>query len=161
TNHVRRGLELAKKYKLPREIRDFIAEHHGTNKMEYFFQKALEKKITDDEINESNFRYPGPRPGTKETGIVMLADAIEAASRALREPSASRIRGMVISIVQDRFKESELDECPLTLRDLTKIIESFEAYLLATFHGRVEYPDQEEKLTPVKEKKVKEKNVGA
>ncbi|HDP98837.1 MAG TPA: HDIG domain-containing protein [bacterium] len=161
TNHVRRGLELAKKYKLPREIRDFIAEHHGTNKMEYFFQKALEKKITEDEINESNFRYPGPKPGTKETGIVMLADAIEAASRALREPSASRIRGMVISIVQDRFKESELDECPLTLRDLTKIIESFETYLLATFHGRVEYPDQEEKLTPVKEKKVKEKNVGA
>ncbi len=151
SNHVRRGLELAKEYKLPREIRDFIAEHHGTSKMAYFYQKSLEQN-SDEEIEESNFRYPGPRPKSKETGIVMLADAVEATSRTLKDPSVSRIRGMVISIVQNRFQESELDECPLTLRDLTKITESFETVLLGTFHGRIEYPDQEEKLIPTKEK---------
>jgi len=159
TNHVRKGLEIAKEEKLPKEIRDFIAEHHGTNMMSYFYQKA-EEKVSVEEIDESNFRYPGPKPSTKETGIVMLADAIEAASRTLKEPSASRIRGMVKAIVQDRFKESELDECPLTLRELTKITDSFETVLLGTFHARIEYPDQDEKLTPLKEKKTKEKNIG-
>jgi len=157
-NHVKKGLEIAKKYKLPREIRDFIAEHHGTNLITFFYQKALEKS-DGEEINESNFRYPGPKPKTKETGIVMLADAIEAASRTLKDPSPSRIRGMVISIVQDRFKDSELDDCPLTLRELTKIIESFETVLLGTFHSRIEYPVQDEKLIPVKEKRIREKNV--
>ncbi len=157
-NHVKKGIEIAKKYKLSKEIRDFIAEHHGTNLITFFYQKALEKS-DGEEINESNFRYPGPKPKTKETGIVMLADAIEAASRTLKDPSQSRIRGMVISIVQDRFKESELDDCPLTLRELTKIIESFETVLLGTFHSRIEYPEQNEKLLPTKEKRFKEKNV--
>ena len=154
SNHVRTGLELAKEHKLPREIRDFIAEHHGTSKMEYFYQKALEMG-NEEEIAETNFRYPGPKPHTKETGIVMLADAVEATSRTLKDPSVSRIRGMVIAIVQKRFQESELDESPLTLRDLTKITESFETVLVSTFHSRVEYPDQEEKLIPGKEKKEK------
>jgi putative nucleotidyltransferase with HDIG domain len=157
-NHVKKGLELARKYKLPKQIRDFIAEHHGTNLIAFFYQKALEKS-DNEEINESSFRYPGPKPKTKETGIVMLADAIEAAARTLKDPSPSRIRGMVISIVQDRFRESELDDCPLTLRELTRIIESFETVLLGTFHSRIEYPDQDEKLLPIKEKRIKEKNV--
>lgn len=157
-NHVKKGIEIAKKQKLPKEIRDFISEHHGTNLITFFYQKALEKS-DGEEISESSFRYPGPKPKTKETGIVMLADAIEAASRTLKDPSPSRIRGMVISIVQDRFRESELDDCPLTLRELTKIIESFETVLLGTFHARIEYPDQDEKLIPVKEKRIKEKNV--
>ena len=126
--------------------------------MSYFYQKALEKS-NDEEIDKSNFRYPGPKPRTKETGIVMLADAIEAAARALKDPSASRIKGMVISIVHERFKEWELDYCPLKLQDLTKIIDSFQTVLLGTFHSRIEYPDQDEKLTPIKEKKVKKKNV--
>jgi putative nucleotidyltransferase with HDIG domain len=157
-NHVKKGLEIAKKYKVPIQIQDFIAEHHGTNLITFFYQKALEKS-DGDEIEESTFRYPGPRPKTKETGIVMLADAIEAAARTLKDPSPSRIRGLVISIVQDRFKDSELDDCPLTLRELTKIIESFESILLGTFHSRIEYPDQDEKLIPAKEKRVKEKSV--
>lgn len=157
-NHVKKGLELARKYKLPKQIRDFIAEHHGTNLITFFYQKALEKS-DNEEIDESSFRYPGPRPQTKETGLVMVADAIEAAARSLKDPSPSRIRGMVISIVQDRFRESELDDCPLTLKELTRIIESFEAVLLGTFHARIEYPDQDEKLIPTKEKRIKEKNV--
>ncbi len=156
-NHVKKGLEIARKYKLPEQIRAFIAEHHGTNLITFFYQKALEKNDGED-INESNFRYPGPKPETKETGIVMLADAIEAASRTLKEPSPSRIRGMVHSIVQERFRESELDDCPLTLRELTRINESFETVLLGTFHSRIEYPDQDERLTPTKEKRVKERN---
>lgn len=157
-NHVKKGQEIARKYKLPKEIRDFIAEHHGTNLISFFYQKALEKN-EGEEIDESIFRYPGPRPKSKETAIVMLADAVEAASRTLKDPSTSRLKGMVTAIVQERFRESELDECPLTLRDLTKIIDSFQTILLGTFHGRIEYPDQDEKLTPTKEKRIKEKNV--
>jgi putative nucleotidyltransferase with HDIG domain len=157
-NHVKKGQEIAKKYKIPEEIRDFIAEHHGTNLISFFYQKAVEKS-DGNEIDEAIFRYPGPRPKSKETAIVMLADAVEAASRSLKVPSTSRINGMVTAIVQERFKESELDECPLTLRDLTKITDSFQTSLLGTFHGRIEYPDQEEKLTPTKQKRVKEKNV--
>jgi len=157
TNHVKQGLEIAKEFKLPKEIRDFIEEHHGTNMMNYFYLKAMEKS-NNEEINESNFRYPGPKPRTKETGIVMLADAIEAAARALKDPSASRIKGMVISLVQERFSQSELDDCPLKLQDLTKIIDSFQAVLLGTFHTRIEYPDQEEKLLPPKESKARKKN---
>lgn len=157
-NHVKKGQEIARKYKIPKEIRDFIAEHHGTNLISFFYQKAVEKN-DGEEIDESIFRYPGPRPKTKETALVMLADAVEAASRSLKDPSTSRIKGLVTAIVQERFKESELDDCALTLRDLTKIIDSFQTNLLGTFHGRIEYPDQEEKLTPIKEKRVKEKNV--
>ncbi len=156
-NHVKKGLEIARKYKLPEQIKAFIAEHHGTTLISFFYQKAIERNDGED-INESNFRYPGPKPETKETGIVMLADAIEAASRTLKDPSPSRIRGMVISIVQERFRESELDDCPLTLRELTRINESFETVLLGTFHSRIEYPDQNEKLIPLKEKKIREKN---
>lgn len=157
-NHVKKGLELASAYKLPKEIRDFIAEHHGTNLISFFYQKAVEKS-RGEELDEAIFRYPGPRPQSKETAIVMLADAVEAAARSLKDPSTSRINGLVTAIVQERFKQSELDECPLTLRDLTKMIDSFQTILLGTFHARIEYPDQEEKLTPIKEKRAKEKNV--
>ncbi len=147
TNHVRRGVDIAKKYGLPREIQHFISEHHGTNVMTFFYKKALEQN-RDSDIDISTFRYPGPKPHTKETGIVMLADGVEAASRTLKDPSASRIKGLVTSIVNERFKEFELDDCPLTLKDLNKIIESFQNILLGTFHGRVEYPDQEERFFP-------------
>ncbi|MDZ7331862.1 MAG: HDIG domain-containing protein [candidate division KSB1 bacterium] len=157
-NHVKKGLEIAKKYRLPQQIRDFIAEHHGTNIIKYFYQKALERN-NGTEIEESTFRYPGPRPRTKETGIVMLADAVEAASRTLKDPSPSRIRTMVSAIVQERFNDSQLDDSPLTLKDLTKIKESFATVLLGTFHARIEYPDQDEKFKPKKQKKVKAPNV--
>lgn len=147
TNHVRKGLEIAKEYKLPKEVKDFIPEHHGTNVMTYFYQKALEKN-KDNEVDISTFRYPGPKPRTKETGILMLADAVEAASRTLKDPSASRIKGLVTSIVHERFQESELDDCPLTLRDFNKISDSFQTILLGTFHSRLEYPNQDDKFFP-------------
>ena len=154
-DHIRQGLEIAQENNLPKEIQAFIAEHQGTNVMTYFYQKALERN-NGTEVNENEFRYPGPRPQTKETGIVMLADAVEAASRSLKDPSASRIKGMVTSIVQDRFKESELDECPLTLRDLTKITDSFQNILLGIFHARVEYPDQDDLFFKKNGRKAKE-----
>lgn len=157
-NHVKKGLELARHYKLPQEIRAFIAEHHGTNLIQFFYQKAKEKG-NDEEIDESVFRYPGPRPQSKETGLVMLADAVEAATRSLRDPSASRLRGLIISIVHERFTSSELDECPLTLRDLTNIIDSFQSILLGIFHTRLEYPEQEEKLAAVTNKLMGKKSV--
>jgi hypothetical protein len=139
-NHVKRGLEIAEESGIPKEIRDFIPQHHGTNLISYFYKKALERN-SDTEVQESDFRYPGPKPQTKETGIVMLADAVEAAGRALRDPSVSRIRNMVNGIVEDRFKKGELDECPLTLRDLNLIKESFVRTLTGIFHGRIQYPE--------------------
>lgn len=146
-NHVRKGTELARKHKLPRVITDFITQHHGTNLMNPFFQKAIKQnKDSTKSVNEANFRYPGPRPKTKETAIVMLADSIEAASRTLKDPTVSRIQAMVNSIIRERFSQSELDECPLTLADLHKIAESFQKFLIGIFHARVEYPDQEEKF---------------
>ncbi len=143
-NHVKRGLDLAHDYNLPKEIRDFIPEHHGTNIIRFFYEKA--KESSDGvEINETDFRYPGPKPQSKETGIVMLADSVEAGSRSLKDPSVSRIRGMVNSFVHERLLDSELDECPLTTRDLNLIKKSFVNTLTGMFHGRIEYPDQDKK----------------
>ncbi len=142
TNHVKRGMEIAEENNIPREVRDFIPEHHGTNVVSYFYKKALEKN-GDEEVQESDFRYPGPKPQSKETGIVMLADAIEAACRSLRDPSISRLRSMVNGIVEERFKKGELAECPLTLRDLNLIKESFIRTLTGIFHGRTQYPEDQ------------------
>ncbi len=138
-SHVKRGLEIAEEYKLPQEIRDFIPQHHGTNLISYFYNKAVENS-NGEEINESDFRYPGPRPRSKETGIVMLADAVEAVSRTLKEPTVSRIRSLVDSFIQERISGSELDECPLTMKDLHLIRESFVKSLAGMHHGRIEYP---------------------
>jgi putative nucleotidyltransferase with HDIG domain len=157
-NHVRRGSELAKKYKLPGVIVAFIAQHHGTNIMNSFYQKAIKQnKNRDKQIVETDFRYPGPRPRTKETGIVMLADIVEAASRTFKDPTVSRIRAMVNSIIHERFLQSELDECPLTLSDLNKIGESFQKILIGIFHARIEYPDQEDKFFKKNKTSEKEK----
>ncbi|MCA9731758.1 MAG: HDIG domain-containing protein [Deferribacteres bacterium] len=144
-SHVKRGLEIAQEQGLPKEIQAFIPEHHGTNLVTYFYNKALEKS-ENKEINKIDFRYPGPKPQTKETGIVMLADAVEAASRTLKEPSVSRLRNLVNNIIDERFNNSELDESPLTLRELNQIKEAFVQILTGIFHGRIEYPDQDKKL---------------
>ena len=151
-NHVKRGLEIADEYGLPPEIRQFIPEHHGTNLIQFFYAKALENS-DGQEINEDNFHYHGPKPQTKETGIVMLADAVEAGSRALKEPSVSRIRNMVENFVQERLRDSELDECPLTMRDLNMVKESFINNLTGMFHGRIQYPDSKRNGLKAQKKK--------
>jgi len=142
-NHVKRGLELAEKYKLPSAIKNIIAQHQGTTVMSFFYRKA-QNKDGAEEASEEDYRYPGPRPQTKEGAIVMLADAVEAATRALKEPTHSRIRSLIEELVDGRFQEGQLDESPLTLRDLGRIKEGFLTILAGTFHARLEYPGREE-----------------
>ncbi|MBN2414946.1 HDIG domain-containing protein [bacterium] len=143
-NHVKKGVEFAKKYKLPKAIIDTIAQHHGTTLISFFYNKALNTENAGD-VHEEDYRYAGPRPQTKETAIVMLADAVEAASRALKKPTHARLKGLVDDIIDGRFQERQLDQSPLTLRDLEKIKESFLTILAGIFHARIEYPEKEEK----------------
>ena len=143
-SHVKDGVELAKEYKLPRAIRDIIQQHHGTSLIYYFYQKAKES-CKDCEIKEEDFRYPGPKPRTKEAAIVMMADAVEAATRALEDPSPSRIRNLVREIITSIFLDGQLEECELTLRDIYKIMEVLSRILVAIYHKRVEYPGREKK----------------
>jgi len=138
-NHVRKGSEMARTLRLPQVVEAFIEQHHGTSLMSFFYQKAVEQN-KGEYVSDTEFRYPGPRPQTKETAIVMLADAVEATSRTLKEPSPSRIKQMVDHMIDERFKSGELDESPLTLQDLTKISLSFQKILNGLFHRRIEYP---------------------
>jgi len=136
-SHVREGAEIARKEKLPRAIQDAIQEHHGTTLMSFFYQKALAQ---DPDAEERDFRYPGPKPRSKETAVLMLADAVEAAARSLTEPTPSRIRGVVTRILDARVKDGQLDESPITFEDLARVREGFIPILTALFHARVHYP---------------------
>ncbi len=156
-NHVKRGLEIADKYKLPSSIKDIINQHQGTTIMTYFYQKAIDKDGSE-EASEVDYRYPGPRPRTKEAAIVMLADAVEAATRSLKEPTHSRLKGIIEEIVDGRFQEGELDQSPLTLNNLERIKESFLTILAGTFHARVEYPEKDEQGKTKKTIKQKEES---
>jgi putative nucleotidyltransferase with HDIG domain len=140
-SHVKEGVELARSHRLGRRIVDIIAEHHGTCLLAYFYEKAKEKE--DPElalVEEKDFRYPGPKPQTKEAGIVMLADQVEASSRVLEDPTPKRIESHVRQVIQNVFLDGQLDECELTLRDLHAIERSFVNILLGIFHQRIEYP---------------------
>jgi len=150
-SHVKNGIELAAENGIPRQIRDFIPEHHGTSLMKFFYSKAVEN-AGDSEVNEATFRYPGPKPQSKETGIVMLADSVEAATRSISNPTPTKIRAFVEELVDQRFRDGELDECDLTLRDLKQIIDAFMPVLYGVFQHRIEYPDQEKKKIPAKPK---------
>ena len=152
--HVKDGMSLCEEYKLPQEVIDFIPMHHGTTRIEYFYNKAQElAQLSGDqtrieEINEQDYRYPGPKPQTRETGLLMLADAVEAATRTLDDPSPQRLEVVIGEIVRQRFDEGELDECPLTLKDLTKIKIAFLSALIGIYHTRVKYPESLKKRTP-------------
>lgn len=140
-SHVKDGVELAQENHLGERIVQIIQQHHGTSLISFFYQKAKEKEDPGmDPIDEKDFRYPGPKPQTKEAGIVMLADAVEAATRTLTEPTPSRIKGLVQRIINNIFLDGQLEECELTLKDLQKIEESFSRTLTAYFHQRVNYP---------------------
>jgi putative nucleotidyltransferase with HDIG domain len=140
-SHVKDGVELAHENRLGERIGHIIQQHHGTSLISYFYQKAKEKENPEmDSLNEEDFRYPGPKPQTKEAGIVMLADAVEAASRTLSEPTSARIKGLVQRIINSIFLDGQLEECELTLKDLHKIEESFTRILTAIFHQRIDYP---------------------
>jgi cyclic-di-AMP phosphodiesterase PgpH len=140
-SHVKDGVEMARENRLGERIGHIIQQHHGTSLISYFFQKAKEKENPEMEsINENDFRYPGPKPQTKEAGIVMLADSVEAASRALTDPTPSRIKSLVQRITNNIFLDGQLEECELTLKDLQKIQESFDRILTGIFHQRIDYP---------------------
>lgn len=141
--HVRDGLELAEQHRLPIQIRDVIREHHGTGLIRYFYHQALVESgcHPTDQVLEQHFRYDGPRPQTRESGIIMLSDCVEAAARCLDHPSPGRIQSLVNSIVQDKLNDGQLDECDLTLRDLRRIEEAFVRILSAMLHARVDYPE--------------------
>lgn len=138
--HVKKGAELARENKLGNEIIEGIIQHHGTSLIKYFYQKSL--KSGNDTVNEANFRYPGPKPQTREAGIVMLADVVEAAVRALERPTAARIQGRVKELINDIFADGQLEECELTLKGLHQIAKSFNNILTSIYHSRIEYPDQ-------------------
>lgn len=143
TSHVKKGRTLGEMNDIPDDVLNFIEEHHGTMVMTYFYNKALEEEGAEN-VSIDKFRYPGPRPQIRETGIAMLADAVEAASRTLEDPTPSRINGLIQRIIDDRFKSGELDECPLTLRDLARIKEAFVQILIGIFHHRIDYPKKDE-----------------
>lgn len=158
-SHVKNGVELAKKHGIPKLILNFIPEHHGTNTMVYFYNKAVEMADGND-VNEADFRYPGPKPQSKETGIVMIADAVEAASRTLTNPTPNKLRSFVENMVYKRSEDGQLDECDLTLRDLKKIVDAFVLVLYGVFQHRIEYPEAakgDKKKTAPKQRKKAEK----
>jgi putative nucleotidyltransferase with HDIG domain len=142
--HVRDGIELAREYGLPQEIVDFIPQHHGTGVLAYFYHQALER---GDPVEESAFRYDGPKPQTREAAIVMLADATEAAVRSLNRPTPDRLGETVRRIIRDKLEDRQLDECPLTFRELDRVGAAFVRILSGMLHPRLEYPDLEGELT--------------
>jgi len=144
-NHVKEGIELAKKYKLNSSIIDFIPQHHGTSLIYYFYQKSLADAENGEKIDEENFRYPGPKPQTRETAITLLADSVEAATRSLDEPNMSKIEQTVKKVVNNKFIDGQLDDCNLTLKEINKISSTFIRILGAMYHSRVKYPEKAEK----------------
>ncbi len=153
--HLKDGVEIARENRLGGAIIDVIREHHGTGLMKFFYDKA--KNQVDEnvqQVDERDYRYPGPKPQTREAALIMLADAVEAAGRTLTDPTPARIRGMVQKIINNIFIDGQLDECELTLKDLHKIANSFEKILGGIFHHRVDYPE------PVYKERVTEKKNG-
>jgi cyclic-di-AMP phosphodiesterase PgpH len=155
--HVKDGLELAREFNLPRSLWHFIESHHGTTLVEYFFHRAKRRAETlwkaggeisgdeDDGPTEMEYRYPGPRPRTKEAAIVMICDAVESAARAMADPTPSRIDTLVRAIATKRLMDGQFDECDLTLRDLNRIVEAVSRTLASIYHGRIAYPGDDSK----------------
>lgn len=141
--HVQEGIELARLNKLPQEIIDFIPMHHGTTVMTYFYEKAKEL-YGEENVNIEDYKYKGPKPNTKETAIVMLADGCESAVRSISEPDAAKIENMVNTIINSRLRDGQLDDSPITFADIKKIKEAFLNILILQNHKRIKYPRQQE-----------------
>lgn len=152
--HVSDGVKMAQKNNLPELIIDFIRTHHGTSLIKYFYDKAQKNSIKEVEVPEDEFRYDGPIPKTKEQGILLLADGVEAASRAMKNPTYIKLDNLINRLVDDNISEGQLDNCPLTFRHIQIIKETFLSVLVGVYHSRVEYPEDEElKTQKVIEKK--------
>lgn len=154
-SHVKIGIEKAKELNLPKDLIDIIEQHHGKGLIAYFYHRAITK---DTRVSPEDFSYPGERPRTKEAAVVMLADIVEASTRALKRPTLGKIEKLVWSIIMDRFTAGELSKCPLTLSDLEVIKRSFVQILSGYFHTRIEYPKQVDKDKEKNREKDKEKD---
>jgi hypothetical protein len=141
-SHIKEGETLARERHLGQPIIDIIRQHHGTALIKFFYEKAkLQAEASGQQVDPQEFRYPGPKPQTREAGLVMLADAVEAASRTLINPTPDRIQGMVQKLINRIFTDGQLDECELTLKNLHEIAKSFNRILCAIFHHRIDYPE--------------------
>jgi len=143
--HVKDGADLARKNHLPVAICDFIQQHHGTTLVEYFYRQATSQQDENDpyasDVDEGSYRYPGPKPQTREAAVLMLADAAESAARSLQDPGPARIENLVDQLAMNRLMDGQFDECGLTLQELRTVQESLTKSLSAVYHGRVKYPD--------------------
>ena len=145
TSHVKDGLELAKEYKLPKVIQDIIVQHHGTTLVKYFYLTEKNNSEHPEEVKEEDFKYPGPIPSSKEAGIIMLADSAEAAVRSITDPTKGKIEEMVNNIIKDKLYSGQLDDCDLTLKDLSIIRKTFLKGFNSIYHQRIEYPTEKKK----------------
>ncbi|MBO6523742.1 MAG: HDIG domain-containing protein [Balneolaceae bacterium] len=143
--HVSEGVKMAEEHKLPKTLIHFIETHHGTSTIRYFYEKAKNDDNLKEILEEEQFKYDGPLPSTKETGILLLADGIEAASRAMKNPTYSKLETLVHRMVDDRVSEGQLSHCPLTFRDLQVIKETFLNILVGVYHSRIEYPEDQKR----------------
>ncbi|MDY0169024.1 MAG: HDIG domain-containing protein [Thermoguttaceae bacterium] len=144
--HIKDGADLGRQYRLPQPIVDLIEQHHGTTRVGFFFERASEQQKANPDagqVDEKTYRYPGPKPQTKEAGVLMLADAVESASRTLVDPTPARIESLVRSVAERRLHDGQFDESGLTLRELRTIERSLVMSLTAIYHGRLKYPDQQ------------------
>ncbi len=157
-SHVKEGVELAKKHNLPQAIIDIIQQHHGTSIQTYFYQRAKEQRENDKTapaVTEKDFRYPGPKPQTMVAALVLMADAIEAASRVLTNPTPTRVSALVDRIINNCFIDGQLDNCELTLKDIIEIKTHFVYFLTSMYHKRVSYPGFEIKDEDINKKPAK------
>jgi hypothetical protein len=142
TNHIKEGIELARKHNILPQVAAMIPEHHGTQLVKYFYGKAIASQDeTRGEVKESDFRYPGPIPSSRESACVALADSIEAAARACGEPTPIRLKGIVTDVINDKFIQGQLDRSHLTLHDLALITDSYVHTLTSIHHHRIVYPE--------------------
>jgi len=145
--HVSDGVKMARKNNIPELVVEFIRTHHGTSLIRFFFDKAKKNAEKESEVPEEDFRYDGPTPYTKEQGILLLADSVEAASRAMKNPNYSKLENLIDRIVDDHIKEGQLDNCPLTFRHIQIIKNTFLSILVGVYHSRVEYPEDDDLKT--------------
>jgi putative nucleotidyltransferase with HDIG domain len=140
--HVKDGVEIGREWNLPEEVLDMVGQHHGTTRIEYFYRKALEDVIvTGASVRESDFRYPGPRPKSKEAGILMLADSVEATVKSLEKPTPKRIEDIVIDTIHRKLEDGQFDECELTMHEIHEIGEAIREALIGFIGPRIEYPE--------------------
>jgi putative nucleotidyltransferase with HDIG domain len=151
-NHVKEGVEKAKKLRLPKKIRDIIEQHHGNSLVKYFFEKAKEEYDPEmQKIGEESYRYPGPIPKTKEAALIMLADSVEAASRSIKSPTKTNLKRVISDIFNNCLEDGQLDDSKFSLKELKTVAASFLDTLYTVYHHRVEYPGFDFEMKNLKE----------